>query len=366
MRRILPLFIALVTSVSHAQTPAPVLTDASAFLHQVTIGNGTDEIRYRQIVSPIALSIPITFGNIDIQSAYMRLERRDYAGTEDIHGPMDTQISAEWDLGRALITGYVNLPTGSDSLNADETGLVSGIIRNDLNFPIKTFGQGFDYGGAITVAHRVEQWTFSFGGGYVVRGNYSPFETAADYDPGDELTVTAGAGYSTGGWTFGLDPNGKLIYVDRISGQPTFRNGKQLMVSGSLNYASRFFKINASITEIARFKNRQLVQGTLLYEMDDSNGNDLRARGYVSLTPFTGISLFGEGEYKDVSKNAYDPTDALFLDAARIWSYGGGLSIQLGKTEALTVRAMRGDGWINDRADDVATWNARVAIRLFF
>ena len=47
-----------------SQTPPPLFTDAAAFVHQVTIGPAGQNTRYRQIVSPVVLSVPIAFGKL--------------------------------------------------------------------------------------------------------------------------------------------------------------------------------------------------------------------------------------------------------------------------------------------------------------
>ena len=250
------LLIALsATSVAvHTQPPLLLSTDAGAFVHQIIVEPGDRETRFRQVVSLVRISIPVAFGNINIQSAYMYLEERDSTGTINISGPLDTQVSGEWHMGRALFTGYVNIPTGTDSLDVTEVGLAQNISRNDLNFPIKSFGRGLDLGGALTLAHRINRWAFSIGGGYVVRGRYDPFSTVPNYDPGDELTITAGISHTTGGWTLGFDTAGKLIYVDRLGGEPLFRNGKQLVAKGSLSYETRTIRLDATLTETARLK----------------------------------------------------------------------------------------------------------------
>tara|TARA_B100000676_G_scaffold283884_1_gene311013 strand:- start:28 stop:954 length:927 start_codon:yes stop_codon:yes gene_type:complete len=308
----------------------------------------------------------MAIGKISIESAYMYFEAKDSTETRDVSGPLDTQISSDWHFGKAILTGYANLPTGSDSLDAADAALARDVARNDLNFPIKSFGQGFDYGGAITLAHQVDHWAISLGGGYIVRGAYTPIAGASDYNPGNELTLTAGFSYASGNWTFGLDTSGHLIYVDRLARTPVFRNGKQIVGRGSIKYESRRIRLTASATEILRLKNREMVDGALLYEDRDSNGNDFRARGNLSLMPFPGITLFAEGDYKDITENAYDAANPLYQGTGRLWAYGGGLSIRLGTTEALTLRLIRGDGWLNDRQEDVETLNARVSVRLFF
>jgi 5S rRNA maturation endonuclease (ribonuclease M5) len=71
-----------------------------------------------------------------------------------------------------------------------------------------------------------------------------------------------------------------------LAGVPLFRNGKQLTAKGSLSYEGQTIRINVSATEIIRMKNRKITDGVLLFEDRDSNGNDLRARDKVSLTPF--------------------------------------------------------------------------------
>jgi hypothetical protein len=359
--------VLLAVASATAQTPVPPLfTDAGAFAHQITIEHGISETRYRQVVSPVSLTIPVLMGSVSVRSAYMYLEERDSTGTRDTNGPLDAEISGRWTFGNVIFSGYTNVPTGEDSLAGIESSLSRVVARNDLDFPIKTFGRGLDYGGAITIARKLDHWAVSFGGGYVVRGAYSPLATVSDYDPGDELSITSGISYSTGGWTLGLDTAAKLIYVDRLGGAVLFRNGKQITARGSASYRSPKLRAEASITEIARLKNRIIAAGGLLYEDRDSNGNDVRARGKASLTLVEGVSVFAEAQLKDITANDYEPNDPLFMGAARLWSYGGGISVQLGETEKLTVRLLRGDGWISDRLEDVETLNVRVSVRLFF
>ena len=346
------------------QTP-PLSTDAGAFVHQLKLIRGTEATRYRQIVSPVKFSFPVALGSIDVQSAYMYLEAEDSAQME-VSGPLDTQVTGEWSLANALFTVYVNLPTGIDSLEAAEASLTRDMSRNDLDFPIKTFGQGLDWGGTLTLARQMGHWAVSAGGGYVIRGPYTPLTTVSDYDPGDEVTVTAGASYVTGKWTFALDASGRMIRVDRLGGTPVFRNGKQFIGKASATYESRALRLDAIVTNIARLKNREMTDGLLLYEDRDSNGNDLRAHGKISLHPMPGVIVFGQADYKSITENAYDTTHSLFQGEARIWSYGGGVSLRLGATEALTLRLIRGEGWTKDRSEHVETLNLRVSVRLFF
>lgn len=346
----------------------PVETDAGAFAHQLTLKDGVSETRYRQLVSPVSLSIPLVSGSLNVESGFMYLDVEDTTARRDISGPLDTQISAEWNLGKALLTGYANVPTGMDSLDATEAALTRDITRNDLNFPIKSFGQGLDFGGALTIAHQIGHWAVSVGGGYLVRGPYSPFVDVSDYDPGDEVTVTGGATYTTGGWTFGGDVSGKMIRVDRVNGTIQFRNGKQFTAGAAVTYESPLLRLDASIIDIVRLKDlaRDDSSGALLYEGKDSNGNDLRARGRLDFRPIRGFTVFAEAEYKGITENAYNPGEMLYQGAARLWAYGGGITVKIGRKEALTARVTRGEGWINDRSQDVETLNARISVRLFF
>jgi hypothetical protein len=78
------------------------------------------------------------------------------------------------------------------------------------------------------------------------------------------------------------------------------------------------------------------------------------------------LTVFGEAQLKDVTENGYEEGDDLYQGAARMWTYGGGVSVTLGGTESLTIRVRQGDGWLNNRLDDVKTLHAHVAVRLFF
>jgi hypothetical protein len=358
--------VLLAVASAAAQTLPPLFTDAGAFAHQITIKNGISETRYRQVVSPVSLTVPALMGTMSIRSAYIYLEERDSTGIRDSNGPLDAEILGRWTFGNVIFSGYANVPTGEDSLAGIESNLSRVVARNDLDFPIKTFGRGLDYGGAVTIARQLNHWAVSFGGGYVVRGAYSPLASVSDYDPGDELSITSGISYSTSGWTLGLDTAAKLIYVDRLGGEVLFRNGKQITARGSASYRSPKLRAEASITEIVRLKNRIIAAGGLLYEDRDSNGNDLRARGKASLMLVEGVSVFAEAQLKDITANDYEPNDPLFMGAARLWSCGGGISLQLGDTEKLTVRLLRGNGWISDRLEDLETLNVRLSVRLFF
>lgn len=361
---LLSLIIAAGVFAQHV--PAPIVTDASGFAHQVKLFQGAEETRYRQLVSPVSVSIPFGSGHLKAESAFMYVQIEDTDGRRDISGPLDTQISGEWRLGNAMITGYANLPSGLDSLDANEAGMVRALTRNDLNFPVKAFGHGLDFGGAITLGKQVGHWAISAGGGYLKRGSYSPFVGVSDYEPGDEVTVTGGVGYTVGGLTLGADLAGKMIRMDRMGGVIVFRNGKQFTGVGSLLYESRVLRLHATVTEIVRLKDVGTRAGAPLYEASDSNGNDLRADGRLEIRPLEGLTVFGEAHFKNLTENAYDPSDELYHGAARLWAYGGGVSVKIGSTEALTVRVMKGDGWINDRSDDVETLNGRVSVRLYF
>lgn len=370
-RLVLLSLVGLLVSVSktRAQAPLPIQADAGSFYHQVTLVDAdSTRTRYRQAVSPMAVHTPLLGGTIGLSSAFMYTEQSVNDATSDVWGPLDTELSGDWSLSFARVTGFAILPTGKSKLDSADSTLVSTLYRDDLNFPVRSFGEGLDLGGAITVAHQRGHLGASLGLAYTARGSYKPFESEGDYQPGDEATFATGLSYSDAAWQLSLDITGTFLFTDRVDGLVVFQNGKQVVAQGGFRYETRQMRLTLEATEIFRFKDRQLslsgpAAGHLLF--GDKNRNDFRASGHLAWNPAPTLSVFGSGDVKMVA-NTNDADGNVVRSSARLYGYGGGLSLQVGNTEHLDLALTRYDGWIEEGARDVEGWNVRVNVRLLF
>ncbi len=324
--------------------------------------------RYRQAVSPVEVRTPLLRGTIALSSAFMYFEQDVDEQTTDVWGALDTEVSGDWNLGFARVTGFVVLPTGKGGLDTADSTLVGALYRNDLNFPVRAFGQGFDFGAAATAAHQRGHLGASLGFAYTARGAYEPFASGRDYHPGDEATFSAGLSYSDAAWTVSADVAGTFLFTDRLDGLVIFQNGKQVVSSAAFLYETRRFQAMLEATEIFRFKDRRLgltgtSSGLLLF--GQRNRNDFRASGQLVWRPSPTLSITGSSDVKMIA-DTKDADGNILQPSARLYGYGGGVSYQIGRTEHLDLAVTRYDGWVEGGLRDLEGWNARVNVRLLF
>lgn len=341
-------------------------TDLSSFVHRISLRRDSIETRVSQWVSPLHVRVPFASGYVEVQSALM-YARQTGPVRESSWGALNTRIDGRWALGnRALISLHAGLPTGKQALDAPEADLVRLLARNDLNFPVKTFGQGLDVGGALSLVHHSGHWSASLGGSYTYKGDYEPVKGIAQYKPGDELSASAGFDYSYDRFVYRFSAVGTYYLTDRQDGLVVFRNGKQLLLQAEMRYASRRFKFKAELAEIARLKNQALSDGRFLFEIRDSNGNDFRARLESSLTPASFITFFATGYFKHLTSNAHPPGSPLYQGSAHLFEGGGGIALSFGSAYHIALQGARLTGKAEDGAVDLSAFNARAALSVRF
>jgi len=257
--------------------------------------------------------MPLLKGQFNFQNAFMAIHQM---GITDkvVWGVMDTRVQGRWNISHnAILSLHASLPTGKHSLNATDATLIDMVIRNDLNFPIRTFGQGLDFGGTLSLARQRGHWSTGVGVRVIHKGSYTPLEGASTYKPGDEITGLIGVDYSYRQWIFQVNTAASFYKVDRQGGAIIFRNGKQILLHTGIFYVGRILRMQAELIEIARLKNLNISNlGHLLYETRDSNGNDLRAHCELSLTPIPQFTIFATGYVKHLTATAHPQTTPLY------------------------------------------------------
>ena len=352
----------IILAIWSTTASAQVQTEISSFVHSIKIKNTTDTTRVSQWVTPLKVQLPFLHGQVGIQSAFMTAHQ---TGTpnELAWGALDTQINGRWQIGqRVLLSLHTSLPTGKRSLNAADAQVIGTLARNDLNFPVRAFGQGFDLGGTLSVAKHQGHWSLSAGIRAIHKGGYTPTAGSANYKPGDEITSMIGVDYSYNNWIFQLNTAGTFYKVDRQNGAIAFRNGKQILLHAGIFYWGHIINLKAELIEIARLKNRNVANnGYLLSEARDSNGNDLRARIEASLTPVRSFTLFAQGSAKYLTANAHPPGTAFYQGDAHLFEGGGGFSLSIGQTQ-LALRATYLTGKTSDNTAKLSAFNIRTAL----
>jgi hypothetical protein len=139
-----------------------------------------------------------------------------------------------------------------------------------------------------------------------------------------------------------------------------------MLVQAGLHYHGWSLHLGADVIEIVRFKNQEMTDLGLLYEVRDSNGNDLRVALEADWTPARFLTLFARGHLKHLSPNDHPVGDPLHQGRARLWGGGGGASVSLGGRVHLVLRADRWEGSAEDGAVQLTALNLRGTLTLEF
>ena len=327
------------------------------YLHQVTLKEGGTSTQIRQWVSPLRYRIPFAGGSVNIRSAVIYVQQSG-STSQEVHTTLDTHLSGVWNLwGKGLISFYTTMPTGKRALDEAEASLARQLSRNDLNFPVRTLGQGLDLGGTISGALQSGHFSLSLGLGYFRKGAYEPVKGLSDYKPGDEASMTFGMDYTWKRFVYRISVMATVYLTDRLDGTVIFQHAKQAFVQSSVHLQGERIQLKAEITEIVRLKNQDLAGGLFLYETRDSNGNDFRIHLEGVWTPISFLTVVGEGHLKHLSANAYAANHPLHIGRARLWGGGGGFLLSLGRNCTLRLQATRWDGSTADRAIKLSAMN---------
>ncbi|MBI5647850.1 MAG: hypothetical protein HY962_13050 [Ignavibacteriae bacterium] len=116
-------------------------------------------------------------------------------GVERMSGLTDTQLGLLYHLeeARLVFSLGANLPTGQRSLTRDE--FLSNVLLSNaaLGMQVSQFGQGLNLNPGVLWSVPVgDAAAFGAGATYQYKGVFVPLTGSGDYDPGDEILVTAG------------------------------------------------------------------------------------------------------------------------------------------------------------------------------
>lgn len=230
------------------------------------------------------------------------------------------QISQALSDDRILISGGVNLPMGKTELDIfDEYPLITVLSQDFLDFPLRRLGEGLGFnlmlGGATAVGEA------RIGGGVMYRftGEYTPYSgtfgdttiVAGDYNPGDVITVNAGADLPTGNITWSTNVIWTMYGDDKLDGVKTFKQSQQLDFGIIGSYRSDPYIINGWISYVLRGNNTEYAGADLVPSESKYYGNEFAAgasftyktAGDWSFTPVAKLRIIGENELSFGSSN---------------------------------------------------------------
>jgi hypothetical protein len=214
------------------------------------------------------------------------LTQLDLTGLTDVKLRLSTSIGSG---GGLLLTGGLNVPTGTTGLSADQTFVLQAIGAPALHFPVNSLGIGPGATLGFAAARESGDWALAFGASVEERAEYTPIEialatgtSATKVTPGAALHVTAGADGPAG-----EDRISFLLVADAYTKD-------QLTQGGGPTASTTSYKLGPQVTALARLD----VAGQ---KWREANYN-LSVRYRSEFSDATGTSVAGSsGSYLEAS-----------------------------------------------------------------
>ncbi|HET7275929.1 MAG TPA: hypothetical protein VFI91_12245 [Longimicrobiaceae bacterium] len=185
------------------------------------------------------------FGNatLEVSGGYARGSLVRIDGTESsISGITDTEVSLGVALGDGLATinAIVLVPTGQETMAADEIEVAGAIASDLLPFGISHWGSGGGVGLGTTLTTTAGDVGLGITAGYFVAGEFDPVETSqlTAFRPGNILSVQLGVDRNIG--TSGkatLQLGLQRFGDDTFEGRNLYRSGNRYQAMGSYAFA---------------------------------------------------------------------------------------------------------------------------------
>lgn len=209
-----------------------------------------------EVSVPLGIYLPIGSSvGLSLQTNYAAVSGSDVTS---VSGLGDAQFVASYfqpvGTGSLVLSLGLNATTGKNALSFQEfqTSALAGQTAYDLRVP--TFGQGIRVAPAFTYAFPAgERLALGLGASYQYRGPYEPLDDLPDqYDPGDEIMLTAGADLEiTPTSSFSLDLSYGINETDTF-GPIVYEPGNTLTATGQFLILLGFHQVRA----VARYRDR--------------------------------------------------------------------------------------------------------------
>jgi hypothetical protein len=239
-----------------------------------------------------------------------------------LNGLSDAQLGVQYYLEpfNTIFTLGINAPSGKRELTRDEF-LTSVLFSNSLfNLQVPVLGQGLNVNpGLAWVVPVGETVVLGLAGAFQYRGPYKPREGLGDYDPGDEITASAGLDFRVNETvSVSTDFVFSAYTADKFDGAKVFASGNAYWFN--VQYRQFFREDELQVFAGYRTKSKGQIAGVggLVDEKDrlEPGRLDLSGQYRIAFNPRISVA-FG------LEARIFESTPALF-SGARV--FGAGVS----------------------------------------
>lgn len=189
-----------------------------------------DSVAFAEASSIVSLYYPVSReASVSLRGAFGSTS----GDISSLGGVADMELSGTYHLESANLVFNlgIGIPSGKKELTADEFG-TSLVLANTLfRFQIPHFGEGVRLSpGVLWALPMSEDVVLGFGLTYQYRGRFEPLQNFGKYDPGDEVSATAGFEVRIGDAS---SLSGDVIYthygVDKLNDADFFSAGDKIL-----------------------------------------------------------------------------------------------------------------------------------------
>jgi hypothetical protein len=300
------------------------------FSHWSLKGDTTTEID--QFTVPITGFLPIRDNleaNVYVASSSNTLSLTDSNLSLSGLGDVRLQVNRSFSDDRLLVSVGANLPTGKKKLTRDEELPVLQLLsQNILSFSMRRFGEGFGFNLLLGGAQMIGGMRCGAGVMYQFNGKYEPYQGSGDYDPGDFISVNAGADWQQENTTVAGDAVFTTYFKDKVNGAEVFKQSTQLDLQLRAAYDTDTYGVHGRIGYLLRGRNTLPEVDMKIFGNEFSAIFDLTRRfgqGW-SIAPTAEVKLVGTSD-----------RDSLEFGSSSILGFGANLGRTLGQQVALNV-----------------------------
>jgi len=171
-------------------------------------------------------------------------------------GDLRVQVSRSLKEDQLLLSAGMNLPTGKKKLDVEGQLVQLALSQNFLDVPLRRLGEGFGFNLLVGVAHAFNNINVGGGITYKYNGSYDPYNGVTDYDPGDMISLNAGADITGEQTSASIDAIYSLYTTDKLFDREVFRQSPtfdiRMVVSHNLNKGM----IHGQVRYVLRGKNK--------------------------------------------------------------------------------------------------------------
>lgn len=249
--------------------------------------------------------------------------------SETLSGPADTRLQLAYlsSGGHLVLAAGFGLPTGPNRLEEDQFTLSSLLAHDALGFRLPVFGRGAELQLNTAYVLTLGDFILSGGIGFLFTGAYRPFSgESAEYDPGNELSLTLGAdrrlAVGDGSLRLRMDALYTAYGKDRYAGTTVYRAGGRLRLEMVTAYSRGRHNLRLFLLYRTRGQSER-GRGTLSAVAQKETGRQLES-GLVAayrISPRLRLKLLLDWKDHSLSESG--------SNGATIYGGGPGVSLRL-------------------------------------